>query len=595
LDDVKKTKSSYKNDSKKSSKDEGKISSKDDKTSSKDDRKSSKNYKKSSKDDKKSSNADKSDAVAVSSPDPRNSSKDDGKIIKISKSDRKSSKYKNVKQQSKNNSSQDVKKSSKDDNRHKTVSNPDSRNLSNSTKHDNSKISNREHNVSKNNIVEKHNNNNDKKATNNNCKENPAALKTYDLCGQLFDSTFDRSKTVMKNVKSTKSKEVSKSEQRKRLIRECYKRRCRVKLRRLTKGDLFKPTITTTQKILAKSDLSKPTTTIPVVVKQNIAVVKPLVHASCDDNQLKNPRKLFIDGKRYHFKILPPQQTKTESPDKSDEEYKFTYPEQPVNNYDYEDPPIQFQIKKRKNNNKRVRFNDDVRIITYDREYDLPLEKNKADENVELPKKATLGLKDYLNSKKKDQSHTNTSFEETPIINNSDTSETAVIDDWDIETGILTLQAEAVVRSVLLEMLNNLVLPPSTKDLLHLRPAMPTDKNANISSPILPTIPETKWYCPICARFDSCNGVVNEVQVKRHIVRRHGEAIMDINLESHLNKANGSFKCNDNCDATFPEQHGLIFHLAFEHNLLIPRVLDLKLDSTNYIPMPFDRQGKEIR
>lgn len=34
---------------------------------------------------------------------------------------------------------------------------------------------------------------------------------------------------------------------------------------------------------------------------------------------------------------------------------------------------------------------------------------------------------------------------------------------------------------------------------------------------------EKRWYCPLCARFDATDGVLNEQEVRSHIIRKHAE------------------------------------------------------------------------
>ena len=34
---------------------------------------------------------------------------------------------------------------------------------------------------------------------------------------------------------------------------------------------------------------------------------------------------------------------------------------------------------------------------------------------------------------------------------------------------------------------------------------------------------EKRWYCPLCARFDATDGVLNEREVRSHIIRKHAE------------------------------------------------------------------------
>ena len=98
----------------------------------------------------------------------------------------------------------------------------------------------------------------------------------------------------------------------------------------------------------------------------------------------------------------------------------------------------------------------------------------------------------------------------------------------------------------------------------------------------------TRWYCPICSRFDQTRGVLDEEVVKRHIVHRHGEYILD------LDPLSGT-ECPF-CPATkFADFHRLNYHLAYDHRLLLHKVRELSLDPMDYLPMPFDRCGKKIK
>ena len=105
----------------------------------------------------------------------------------------------------------------------------------------------------------------------------------------------------------------------------------------------------------------------------------------------------------------------------------------------------------------------------------------------------------------------------------------------------------------------------------------------------------TRWFCPICSIFDDSNGVLDQDEVKRHIVYNHGFAILDINTSHYEHRViKNLYLCKD-CCTTFSCGKELIFHMSYSHNLLHSKAKAQRYDVMDYVPMPFDRTGKEIR
>ena len=95
--------------------------------------------------------------------------------------------------------------------------------------------------------------------------------------------------------------------------------------------------------------------------------------------------------------------------------------------------------------------------------------------------------------------------------------------------------------------------------------------------------------------FDDSNGVLDQDEVKRHIVNNHGFAILDINTSRYEHRViKGLYLCKD-CLTTFSCGKELIFHMAYSHDRLHSKAKAQKYDVMDYLPMPFDRTGKEIR
>lgn len=95
-----------------------------------------------------------------------------------------------------------------------------------------------------------------------------------------------------------------------------------------------------------------------------------------------------------------------------------------------------------------------------------------------------------------------------------------------------------------------------------------------------------RWLCPICGRFDGRNMEdINEV--KDHIVRRHGEYMLDVNPKDFRVSLKG-YVCNI-CKTTehcFGEDvHGLLQHLAYDHNLLASKLVGYGIDPKQYLPI----------
>ena len=92
-----------------------------------------------------------------------------------------------------------------------------------------------------------------------------------------------------------------------------------------------------------------------------------------------------------------------------------------------------------------------------------------------------------------------------------------------------------------------------------------------------------RWVCPICGRFDADGGIPIYEDVKSHIMRRHGEYILDVKTR------NG--QCGQ-CNLNFYDTHELLKHLAYEHDMLMPKIRAMGLDENDYMPQPFTPQKR---
>ena len=79
-----------------------------------------------------------------------------------------------------------------------------------------------------------------------------------------------------------------------------------------------------------------------------------------------------------------------------------------------------------------------------------------------------------------------------------------------------------------------------------------------------------RWVCPICGRYDAERGISDKNEVKNHIVRRHGGYILDVTANR------GNCKCH-RCDARFTDTHSFFNHLAYDHDMLKPKIKALGL------------------
>ena len=102
---------------------------------------------------------------------------------------------------------------------------------------------------------------------------------------------------------------------------------------------------------------------------------------------------------------------------------------------------------------------------------------------------------------------------------------------------------------------------------------------------------KTRWFCPICDHFDTIPSF-DEREVKKHIAVRHGEPLLDMRLSS----LHGDYQCNQRgCFKLYDSSDDLLTHLAFDHTQLLPKVLEMDLNISDYQPLPRTRKGKEMR
>jgi len=116
---------------------------------------------------------------------------------------------------------------------------------------------------------------------------------------------------------------------------------------------------------------------------------------------------------------------------------------------------------------------------------------------------------------------------------------------------------------------------------------------------------EKRWYCPLCARFDATDGVLNEQEVRSHIIRKHAEGILDIDPTKFQSERHKYICQIPNCSETFSKDQDLIYHIGETHHILHESIFNgihfpknkyaKKLEMTDYLPKPYNRDGNEIR
>ena len=95
------------------------------------------------------------------------------------------------------------------------------------------------------------------------------------------------------------------------------------------------------------------------------------------------------------------------------------------------------------------------------------------------------------------------------------------------------------------------------------------------------------WLCPICGRFDTDEGSDDFSEVKRHIIHRHAEHILDVDIRG--SKTRKGFKCKD-CELCFDDPQQLVRHLAYDHGLLGRKIEEFGLNPKDFEPLLYSRK-----